>query len=192
VVVFIVVPKNQGLKEYKEKILAELKSLNSKILEVRGEDVGFWVDELSKIEKKVIGLTGEDLFKEYCLRQKENKIKTIRKIEWKDEKALFKKPVLCLIGSKYSSLEKMPKQLKVCIASKYKEIAKRYLNQLETKGYTFDKIYANGSIETSIIAGISDLIVDIVYTGKSIEEAKLAIYDIIFESNFLVIGGKND
>ena len=134
-------------------------------------------------------MTGYDLLKEYQLKKYNSKIKILKRIIWKDKKALFGKPVLCLLGPKNKSLEDFPKKLRICINSKYKNISKKYLNLLEEKGFSFKKLYISGSTET-VYNGISDLVIDIVYTGNSMKNANLKIYDKIMESDFVVIGTK--
>ena len=84
----------------------------------------------------------------------------------------------------------MPKKVKVCINSKYKNLAKKYLNSLENLGFNFTKIYLSGSTEAAYSNGLSDLVIDIVYTGTSIKNANLEVYDKIFESDFVIIGIK--
>jgi len=78
------------------------------------------------------------------------------------------------------------------VASKYKNIAERYLAKLSGKGFSFDVIYINGCVESSITEGIADLVIDIVYTGSSIERAGLKVYEKIFQSDFLIIGDQYD
>jgi ATP phosphoribosyltransferase len=193
VVVFILVPKNQNLKKYLKKALSYIKNIDpKKVLEVRGEDVPSWIQQFLRKGRKVIGLTGEDLYREYCLEERESagSIIVLKRINWYDEKALFKKPTLCLIGPKEKSLGELEKNLTVCISSKYKKIAKKYLNFLEVRGdFVFKKIYVNGSTERSCSEGIADLVVDIVYTGSSIDKYGLKIYDRIMQSDFLILGG---
>lgn len=189
----IVVPKNRSLANYVEIALGFIDSSGKRnITELRGEDIPLLVEEMSKNGKKAIGFTGRDLLKEYELSKYNAKLKVLKTIVWTDEKAMFGKPVLCLLGPQNNKLEELPKNLKVCINSKYKNLAKRYLNPLESNGYNFEKIYLSGSTEATYTNGMSDLIIDIVYTGASMKEAGLKIYDKIFESDFVVIGGKND
>jgi|TARA_B100001964_G_C14088127_1_gene533534 ATP phosphoribosyltransferase len=191
VVVFIVVPKNSGLKKYREIALSSLSD-PSNLLEVRGEDVAFWVEQLKEKGKKALGLTGQDLYKEYCLENREIDLKVLKIIPWEDKTALFNKPALCLLGPKSKDLASLKKSLTVCIASKYKKIAKKYLNFLERKGFSFQKIYANGSIEATYDQGISDLVIDIVYSGSTMKKYNLKVLEKILESDFVIIGGKND
>ncbi len=192
VAVFIVVPKNSGLRKYREIAQSYLTNFDSsKIIEVRGEDVPFWIRQFQEKGKKAIGLTGEDLYREYCLRERETSLKVIKRIDWNDPDALFRKPALCLMGPRDGSLSE-PKALTVCISSKYKRIAKKYLNFLERRGFAFKKIYVNGCVEASCFEGIADMVIDIVYTGSSVEKYGLKIYDKIMQSDFLIIGGKDD
>lgn len=192
-IVFIVVPNNKSLANYVDTALELLDTSNKdNITESRGEDIPFVVEELSKNGKKVIGLTGRDLLREYELSKYNTKLVVLKTIIWIDKNAMFGKPVLCLLGPKNKKLEELPKELKVCINSKYKNLSKRYLNLLESKGYRFTKIYLSGSTEATYSNGMSDLVIDIVYTGTSMKNAALKVYDKIFESDFVIIRGKND
>jgi ATP phosphoribosyltransferase len=183
-------PKNSGLKKYSEIALARLNAQSSEKLEVRGEDVPFWVEGLLKKGKKAIGITGQDLYKEYCLNNYRTGTKTLFLIPWEDENALFGKPTLCLLGPENKSLDTIPKKQRICISGKYKTIAKRYLNLLEERGFVFEKFYVSGSSESSFSVGLADLVIDIVYTGRSMKALGLSVYDKIFYSNIAVIGGK--
>ncbi len=194
-VVFIVVPKNSGLRKYREISLRFLEEnldiSRTRIIEARGEDVPFWVEEFSGKGQDAIGLTGEDLYIEYCLARKKGGAASnsiiLKKIRWDDDSAVFGKPTLCLIGSKDKSFESLPKELTVCISSKYKEIAESYLSLLEKKGYSFKRIYVKGCVEVSCSEGIADLIIDIVYTGASLGRYGLQVYDRIRESDFVIM-----
>jgi len=183
------VPNNKGLANYADIALRYLgKASKNKAVVSRGEDVPFIVEELSKNGKKAIGLTGKDLLKEYELAKYSTKLVILKTIVWFDKNAVFGKPVLCLLGPKGKKLEDLPKNPRVSINSKYKNLAKKYLNTLEDKGFKFAKIYLSGSTESAYCNGISDLVIDIVYTGSSMKNANLEIYDKIFESDFVIIG----
>jgi ATP phosphoribosyltransferase len=192
VIIFIVSPKNSGLKEYKNKALKELDLNPEQILDVRGEDVPYWILELQKNNKKAIGLIGEDLFKEFCLKQPQNNLEILSTIEWNDENAMFKKPALCLLIPKKFTFNDINKELKIVIPTKYVKIADEYLRKFEKQGYSFKKIYMNGCVESACTQGITDIAIDIVYTGSSLIKDNLAIYEVIMKSDFLVIGGRND
>ncbi len=193
VIAFIVVPNNRSLANYRDTALKYLGNVNQdKIVVSRGEDIPFIVEELAGNGKTAIGLTGRDLFKEFELSGYDTKLAVLKTINWDDAKAIFGKPVLCLLGPAGKKLEGLSKNLRVSINSKYKNLAKKYLNLLEDQGYRFAKIYLSGSTESTYCNGISDLVIDIVYTGSSIKNAGLEVYDKIFESDFVIIGGKND
>ena len=192
-IVFIVVPNNKSLANYVDVAIDYLGNPSKdRLIESRGEDIPFIVEELSRNGKNVVGLTGKDLLKEYELTKYNTRLVVLKTIVWFDKNALFGKPVLCLLGPKNKKLEDLPKNLKVCINSKYKNLAKKYLNLLESRSYTFVKIYLSGSTEAAYSNGLSDLVIDIVYTGTSMKNANLEVYDKIFESDFVVIGVKND
>ena len=191
-IVFIVAPKNKRLAAYTAIALKDI-SRPYKLIEVRGEDVPFWLESTISANPDALGMTGEDLFKEYLLEKlNDTQLKILRRITWDDEKALFKKPTLCLLGPKDFDVLEKKKELKVCINVKYKMLAKRYLNSLEPKGYIFQKTYVSGTTENAISLGIADLVIEIVYSGSTVKEYNLKIYDKIFASDFVVIGGKND
>ena len=190
VIVFTVVPKNKGLKRFTYLALEEL-GISDNLINVRGEDVPFWVESLLEKNKEAIGLTGEDLFTEYCLRIG-SQLKILKKVEWDDPAALFRKPTLCLLGPSGRSLDQLPECQTVFISSKYRFIAGRYLSVLEKRGLVFKKEYVSGSAESSFSTGLADLVIDIVYTGSSMSRLGLSVLDKIFPSDFVIIGGKNE
>lgn len=187
--IIFIIPKNSGLA-IAEEIINEFKG---EIVEIRGEDVPSFVLKLLKENKRVIGITGEDLFKEFLFETKEASLEILKVIEWKDESYIFKKPALCLLGAKGKNLDSLPKNLKICINRKYKELGKKYCtNILKNKGYNLEKIYASGATEEFFSKGIVDLVIDIVCTGNSIKRYNLEIYEKLFESNLVVIGKKDE
>lgn len=190
--ILFIIPKNTGLKECKN-IVKEYVNSKIKFIEVRGEDVPLVVSRLVKKGEEAIGITGEDLLKEFLLKNYNTEIKILKRIPWKNKKYLFEKPTLCLLGPKNKKLEDLGKNLKICINSKYKELAKKYyLNYLENKGYRFEKIYASGATEEFFYRGIVDLVIDIVCSGKSAKKVGLEVYDKIFESDIVIIGEENE
>lgn len=186
-VIIFIVPKNSGLAICKEII----KEYSGEILEVRGEDVPLFVSELLQQNKNVIGITGEDLFKEFLLKNRNSGLELVRTIIWNDPTCIYGKPTLCLLGDKSKKLEFMERNLKVCVNKKYAKISKRYLSLWEARGFCFEKLYLSGATESAFTNKLVDLVIDIVYSGKSAEEAGLAIYDKIFSSDIVIIGGKN-
>ena len=188
----IVVPNNRSLATHVGLTLKDLGNPpKERIIISKGEDIPFVVEELSRNGKKIIGLTGRDLFEEYNLSRGKTNLKVLKTISWDDKSALFGKPVLCLLGPKGKKLKDLAENLKVCINIKYKNLAKRYLAALNGNR-NFTSVYLSGSTESAYSMGISDLVIDIVYTGSSIRDAALEVYDKIFESDFVVVGVEND
>ncbi len=74
------------------------------------------------------------------------------------------------------------------VATKFSNIAKKYYNQ---KGREIDIIHLNGSIEIAPILGLSDVIVDIVETGKTLIENDLAPFETIVPISARLIANKS-
>jgi len=191
VIAFILAPANKSLKAY-SRIALEGLPAGLDILEFRGEDIPLAIYSLASMNKKAIGLTGEDIFRDFLLKKRKSGLVMLKKIKWEDQQALFGKPTLCLLGPKDNSLSGFPKgrELRVGVSAKYKELAKKYLNQLESNGYVFRKISIQGCCETAVKAGLADLVIDVVYTGESMMQAGLDVYDRIFSSDFVIIGSE--
>jgi len=147
---------------------------------VRAEDVPLFVDKLSDKGIDCVGLTGEDLFSEYKLRNIKSKTKIIQKISWNDKNALFGKPAICLLGKK--SLSELKNSI-VAINKKYSEIAETFLTK-----FPCEKIYFNGCTETAVETNIADYVIDIVYSGRSAKEAGLCVLEKIFSSDIVAVG----
>jgi len=190
-VIIFIVPKNSGLEMRSKEIATALGVKDNKLRVMRGEDIPCFVDLMSKQGKRVAGITGEDLFKEYTL-DNNSSLKILKRFKWEDSSALFGKPVLCLLGPKGKNMDDLSKSLKVSINKKYVSLAKSFLRRLENKGFNFEKIYFSGSTEDVFSQGISDLVIDIVYSGKSAEVAGLKVYDKIFESDIVLIGKEQE
>jgi phosphoribosyl-ATP pyrophosphohydrolase len=186
-VIIFIVPKNSGLSICKS--IAEKYS--GEIIEVRGEDVPLITLELIKQGKNARGITGEDLFKEFTLEKRSN-LEIRKRIKWNEESFIFKKPALCLLGPKEKNLDDFPKNLKICINKKYKELVKKYCtNLLENKKYKLKKIYVSGASEEFFSKGLADLVIDVVCSGKSADYYGLKVYDKLFESDIVVLGSKD-
>lgn len=73
----------------------------------------------------------------------------------------------------------------IIIYTKYKNIAKNYLNSKNIKNYKIN--YLEGSIENLCVLKKTDIILDIVSTGKTIKENKIfEIKKIMFFNNILL------
>ena len=73
------------------------------------------------------------------------------------------------------------------VATKYPNCAKAYFNKL---GIQTEIVKLNGSIELGPIVGLSEMIVDIVETGRTLKENKLAEVDSIFTATARLIANR--
>lgn len=73
------------------------------------------------------------------------------------------------------------------VATKFPNIAKGYYH---SKGRDIDIIHLNGSIEIAPILGLSDVIVDIVETGKTLQENGLEVLEDIVPISARLIANK--
>jgi ATP phosphoribosyltransferase len=169
----LVLPKNSGLGEFRQK-LEELP--NEKIV-VRAEDVPLFLELLALKGKGAVGLTGEDLFREYLLNNPKSLLRVKTRIPWQDINAKYGKPTVCLLG------KTIPKNPIIAINRKYSSLAEKEVSKLNPK----QKIYFNGSTETAVIQGIVDLVVDIVYSGKSAEDAGMDVLKRIYSSDAVLL-----
>ena len=74
------------------------------------------------------------------------------------------------------------------VATKFSNIAKKYYKE---KCRDIDIIHLNGSIEIAPILGLSDVIVDIVETGKTLIENNLAPFETIVPISARLISNKS-
>ncbi len=73
--------------------------------------------------------------------------------------------------------DKLHKINNLRVASKYPAIAKKYFQ--DDLGQTIELIKLNGSVELAPLVGLSDVIVDIVETGKTLKENGLDVLETI-------------
>ena len=73
------------------------------------------------------------------------------------------------------------------VATKYPSIAKKYFENI---GFQCSILELYGSIELAPVMGLSDFIVDIVETGKTLKENGLKEHDIISNVSSLLIANK--
>ena len=87
----------------------------------------------------------------------------------------FGKCRMCVCGPE-SAKEKLQNRVSsLKVATKYPNIARKYFT--EVKKQSADIIKLNGSIELAPIVGLSDVIVDIVESGKTLEENGLSVLE---------------
>ena len=73
------------------------------------------------------------------------------------------------------------------VATKFSHIARKYY---QSRGRDIDIIHLNGSIELAPVLGLSDVIVDIVETGKTLQENGLAVLEEILPISARLIANK--
>ena len=73
------------------------------------------------------------------------------------------------------------------VATKYPNSAKEYFSKL---GMQMEIIKLNGSIELGPLVGLSEMIVDIVETGTTLKENKLAEIDVVYPATARLIANK--
>ncbi len=72
----------------------------------------------------------------------------------------------------------------VRVATKYPKIATEYFHQ---RGIPIEVVYLSGSVELAPILGLSDRIVDLVETGRTLKENGLEVIDVITETTARLI-----
>ncbi len=77
-----------------------------------------------------------------------------------------------------------PPSVKLKIATKYPKIAERYFNE---KGLPVEIIRLSGAIELAPLVGLSDKIVDLITTGRTLRENNLVELAVITESSARLI-----
>ena len=70
------------------------------------------------------------------------------------------------------------------VATKYPQIAARHFG---ARGVAVDLIELSGSVELAAVLGLADCIVDLVETGKTLEQNDLRVVDVITESSARVV-----
>jgi ATP phosphoribosyltransferase len=72
----------------------------------------------------------------------------------------------------------------VRVATKYPNIATEYFHR---KGIPIETVYLSGSVELAPLLGLSDRIVDLVETGRTLKENGLEVIDVITETTARLI-----
>jgi len=195
------IPKNGGLYDYVNKILPEsgldqerIESLSKggllEVILARGEDIPQRVAEYNRQGKKAYGLTGDDLFDEYLMNQRELKeqvrLAVLNTYDWFDEKAEFRKPALCLMAKTEDILDGDTRGLKVAVNKKYFQTSYEYLQKRLGRKPRITSY--SGDTEASVKDGINDCCIDIVYSGKSRKANGLKIVEPIRFSDIVLIG----
>ena len=144
-----------SIKENNRKLIFENKEVGVRYFWVKPSDVAIYVERGAAD----IGVAGKDILLEYNPDVYELLDLNIGKCEM-------------AVAAKADFVDDRNKTLTV--ATKFTNIAKKYY---ASQGRDIDIIHLNGSIELAPILGLSDVIVDIVETGATLKENKLAVVE---------------
>ena len=144
-----------SIKENNRKLIFENKEVGVRYFWVKPSDVAIYVERGAAD----IGVAGKDILLEYNPDVYELLDLNIGKCHM-------------AVAGKADFVDDRNKTLTV--ATKFTNIAKKYY---ASQGRDIDIIHLNGSIELAPILGLSDVIVDIVETGATLKENKLAVVE---------------
>ncbi len=156
------------IKEANRKLIFENKDLFLRFFWVKPSDVAIYVERGAAD----IGVAGKDILLEYSPDVYELLDLNIGKCRM-------------AVAAKKDFCDDTSKTLRV--ATKFSNIARRYYSE---KCRDIDIIHLNGSIELAPILGLSDVIVDIVETGKTLLENNLAPFETIVPISARLIANK--
>lgn len=136
---------------------------------VRPNDVGTYVEHGSAD----IGIVGLDLLEEQL-----PDVVRLRDLKFGKCKLV----IAVKRGSSYKKIEDLPPNSK--IATKFTKLANDFIHK---KGLTAEVIKLYGSIELSPIVGLTEAIIDLVATGKTLKANNLIAIETILESSAILI-----
>lgn len=157
-----------SIKEVNRKLIFENEEKGVRYFWVKPSDVAIYVERGAAD----IGVCGKDILEEYS----------------PDVYELFDLRIgkcKMAVAAKNDFRDDVNKTLRV--ATKFTNVAKRYYSSM---GRDIDIIHLNGSIEIAPILGLSDVIVDIVETGKTLKENNLEVRESIFPISARLIANK--
>jgi len=198
----VIIPKNRGLVndfvkskirelgveiDFEDTDKQEYKVENITIYRYRGEDIPKIIEDFYFNKGiKILGITGDDLLDEYQLRNPNYIVENLETVDWYDEKAKFGRPALCLLIKK--DIEKLQGKVNIAVNSKYEFTARSYLEEINDGSFEPSIHVYNGDSEKTVAQGLNDACIEIVYSGKSLEENRLKIAKTIRLSDLDVVG----
>ena len=184
----VLIPKNRGLAAMAQYALSQGAPLGRhECSYVRGEDVPLLADELARNGRALLAFTGDDLLDEWLAsgRSLDQRIAR-RSLTWNDPLARYGKPALCLIGPRAAKLPDRG-QIRVAVCAKYQNLARRYLRELERAELRITPVPISGSVEAALLHDVAEFMIDIVVTGKTIENLNLDVYAVIMTSDLALL-----
>ena len=181
------IPKNRGLTGQLAPLCERLVPGGSPRVAVRGEDVPTLANAVAKSGRPVIAFIGDDLLDEWL--PAGNALHPAlqrRRIAWRDPLAIYGAPALCLIGKSFSLLSE-PRTLRIGVCDRYQRLTESHLNALRRTGVQLEVVPVAGAVEACIASDVTDLIVDIVVTGRTVSDAGLHVLRVISTSDVAVL-----
>jgi len=158
-----------GIEEENRKLIFEDTDLGVRYILVKPADVAAYVEhgaaDIGIVGKDIIMETEPDVFELFDMNIGRCFVAVSAKNDWRSD---INRPLR--------------------VATKYPNIARRYYAE---KNMQIEVIKLNGSIELAPIVGLSDVIVDIVETGKTLEENDMRVYEKISDSSAWLIANKS-
>ncbi len=175
------IPENSGLERF--NYLASCFVLPSvTFVKVRGEKIPSLVER-----EGGLGWTGNDLYADYLASGRGSALRLLRFVPWPEPM----KPWLCLLGPEEAALAVFERDLyssagmvRIAVSDKYANLAWDYFFRRAWSPAVF---LQDGQVEKQIRGGEADLAVDIVYSGRTIREERLAVYDTLFDESGMVL-----
>jgi ATP phosphoribosyltransferase len=181
----LLVPKNRGLAAQVARALERRPSGVYVKSVVRGEDVPYLSNELARSGMRVVGYTGDDLVDEWLAAGNEfNRCLYRSRIPWLEPAAIYGAPALCLIGRTQPGLAAELGRVAVC--ARYLRLAERFLATSFEKA-AYELVPIQGALETVLLNGVADAIIDVVLTGRTIAAAGLRVHQVISTSDLAVL-----
>ena len=158
-----------SIKEQNRKLIYENEEVGVRYFWVKPSDIAIYVERGAAD----IGVAGKDILLEYNPDVYELLDLDIGK---------------CRMAVAAKSDFRDDPQRTLRVATKFSNIAKKYYASLDRD---IDIIHLNGSIEIAPILDLSDVIVDIVETGKTLKENDLEVYETIVPISARLIANKS-
>ena len=155
----------------KRELIIKTKDPSWELLIVRGHDVPSYVEHGAAD----LGIVGSDV-----LIDSRAEVLQLEDLE-------FGECRLCVCAKKgiYKNLEDLPSYTRV--ATTFPNITKDYFHK---NGLAIEVIHLYGSVELGPLTGLSDVIVDLVATGKTLEKNGLEVIDEIFPCTARLVANK--
>lgn len=165
------------LRPSKNHYLIESKELDSSFLLIRDDDIPGFVDS----ETSDIGIVGENGYFEYILDNPEHNLTIVAKLG-------FAHCRLSIAVPQDGEIKTIKDLEGKTIATSYPASLQDFLAKHGVKAKV---LIMHGSVELAPKIAIADAICDLVSTGATLKENKLVELEVIFDSEAVIIGNRN-